>query len=100
MSAELLITRLYNGQNIIFIVLGNQSASASALAHVISYDTNLSLRTILLLITAKLTAAISGVAPLEHPGTVLGEIIITSSLRVTTTVNKYLREDTALLPLL
>ena len=50
---------------------GKNSTKFSALAHIISYDTNLPLRTVLLFVTAKLADAIRGVAPLVHPGTVL-----------------------------
>ena len=53
--------------------------SVSALAHMISYDTNLSLGTILLFITAKLAAAVTEVAPLVHPGTVLGDHVTTTT---------------------
>ena len=53
---------------IIFIVL-----SGSALTHVISEDTDLPLRTVLLLVTAELAGAVTGVAPLVHPGAVLGD---------------------------
>ena len=43
----------------------------SALTHVIGYNTNLSVRTILLLVTAKLAGAVLSVAPLVHPRAVL-----------------------------
>ena len=43
----------------------------SALAHMIGYYTHLSLRTILLLVTAELADPVLRVAPLVHPGTVL-----------------------------
>ena len=43
----------------------------SALTHVVGYNTNLSVRTILLLVTAELAGAVLSVAPLVHPGTVL-----------------------------
>ena len=43
----------------------------SALAHVIGNYTDLSLRTVLLLVTAELADPVLRVAPLVHPGTVL-----------------------------
>ena len=43
----------------------------SALAHVIGNHTDLSLRTVLLLVTAELADPVLRVAPLVHPGTVL-----------------------------
>ena len=68
-----------------FIVL-----AASALTHVISYDTNLSLRTVLLFVTAKLATAITGVTPLVHPGAVLAQ-----HWHHNLYSKNYLREDTA-----
>ena len=49
----------------------------STLTHVIGYNTNLSVRTILLLVTAKLAGAVLSVAPLVHPRAVLTSSVTT-----------------------
>ena len=71
--------------------------SVSALTHMISYDTNLSLGTILLFITAKLAAAITEVTPLVHPGTVLGDHVITTSYIIYTSGITQLSPDLSFL---
>ena len=43
----------------------------STLTHVVGYNTHLSVRTILLLVTAELAGAVLSVAPLVHPRAVL-----------------------------